>query len=497
METLLSVRPPQRSGVRLALGIVLIALGMATIFVPIPGAFLHLVIISILMGSGFLLLVPQNFRRFTFLGLLILFPGTGLALTLIPLSLGKPFSEMAIQEAALAFILLLVSYLTPMSLLVTFLLVLAFLSSELILAAHPLRDLGRSAVVRQLLTLIAGLQGPFLIVEDGEIKDEKKAGILRLLGGPGILVVRPCQAVVLERGGKITRIVGPGTVTLKPFERVRGVVPLNPRFLPVEPGDVLTADGVSLLHVSATVGYRFPQADLADGEEGDDEMSGVIKDSLCPARREDIVQMLKVTLAPNEWPRAVTSVAEIALRRVIGRHTLEGLFPITEETSAAILELIGSEATEECRRLTSGWGVEIIGMAVNTMTLPEEVADRVLAVWIADRQKQLSISQGEADAKRVRTFEEVRLAARQKAISEYINSLEEAWRKLPPDVAQRVERVLGWIMTHCAEDTAAGMRYISAMEKLMENPHAQVFIGQPPMVQSEHREPPETKATET
>jgi len=470
---------------------VLTVLGIAIIFVPIPGIFLHLVIIGALAGSGILLLMPQNLRRLIFLGLLTLFSGIGLALMLIPLSLGKPLNEITIQEAAPVSLLLLVSFLTAMGLLVAFLFALAFLSSELILAAHPLRNLGRSAVMRQLLTLIAGLQGPYLIVEGGEVKDEKKAGLLRLLGGPGILVVRPCQAVVLECCGKITRITGPGVVTLKPFERVRGVVPLSPRFLPVEPGDVLTADGVSLSHVSATVGYRFPQADLADGEDGDDEMSGVIRDDLCPARREDITQMLKVTSAPNEWPQAVTSAAEIALRRVIGRYTLEGLFPITEETSAAILELIGSEATEECRRLTSGWGVEIIGIALNTMALPEEVADRVLAMWVADRQKQLSISQGEADARRVRTFEEIRLAARQKAISGYISSLEEAWGKLPPEVAQRVERVLGWIMTHCAEDTAAGMRYINAMEKLMENPHAQVFIGQPPMVQSERREPPE------
>ena len=82
--------------------------------------------------------------------------------------------------------------------------------------------------------------------------------MLSRLGGPGVLVVRPGNAVVLERGGKITRIVGPGVHQLKRFEGLKssdgkGIVDLRTQFAPETATNVLTRDGIPLEIKAATV----------------------------------------------------------------------------------------------------------------------------------------------------------------------------------------------------------------------------------------------------
>lgn len=503
MNAWLSPFPSGRPALRWLFGALLLALAVVSVAALRIGP-LRWALFLLMAIIGSVLIAPSH--RLIFLIPLILLTGSGLTFDLSALlwPMDEPLRVELAQRAGSMALLGLLSILGIAGIVVVTFAALALLSSELILAMHPIRELGRGAVVFHLLKTALGLPGGCLVVENGEVKQKsEKDGTLRRLGGPGLLVVKPCQAAVLERGGEITNIVGPRTYTLRPFERVRGVIRLEPKLLAIDLRDVLTADGLAVPRVLAKVGYRFPQAP-EDGRSAEDgPFTGVIHDALYPTRREDLKKMLTVEPNPAEWDRTIEKIAAIAIRTVIGRHTLEELFPldrgpvsIVEGRVQGPYDILSSEAQQECRARTANWGIEITTLRLDSMDLPEELRSRVLAPWVADREKLLSLIQGEVDAKRERAFEEVRLQVRRKAIRELMDRLVELYTKIPPEAAQRLTSLIANLITCFAEDTAQGMRLVSALEKAIEGSQIIISIGPPPAVFPTSPERPGEEITE-
>lgn len=483
MNALPSPSPPGRSIPGWVVGALVWALAMTGVAILRIGP-LRWMIFLLVAVIGSILITPKY--RLALLILLFFLTGIGLAFDLIPLlwPVDEPMRVELTQRAGSVAALWLVSTLGVAGLAAIVLTILAFLSSELILALHPIGELGRSAVMFHLLAMALGIPGGYWVVEDGEVK-QKKDGVLRLLGGPGLLDVSPCHAVVLERGGQITGIVGPRIHTLRPFERVRGVIRLEPRLLTIDLRDVAMAGGLTVPRVLAKVGYHFPLASIDEQDEGDQRFKGVLRDDLYPTRREDLRKMLAVEPDPAKWDRAVEQIAAMAIRAVIGRYTLEELFPLNREPVSVIegrvqgpYDRLSSEAYQACHERTTDWGIEITILQLE-MKPPEELHSRALAPWVAEREKVLSLAQGEADAKRERAFEEIRLETRRKAVREMIERLVELYEKLPPETASRLASLVAKTMVYFAEDTAQGMRLISALEKVIEGSQVFVSVGPP------------------
>jgi len=71
--------------------------------------------------------------------------------------------------------------------------------------------------------------GHYLLIREGQIVPRYRASSLAKMGGPGYLIIYADSAVVLERQGRFTRVLGPGYFFLMPFETVRRVVDLRPQ----------------------------------------------------------------------------------------------------------------------------------------------------------------------------------------------------------------------------------------------------------------------------
>lgn len=108
-------------------------------------------------------------------------------------------------------------------------------------------DVSFGQVWSHTLSSILGLARFLLIVEDKEIKGTKwEKKILDVFGGPGWLMVYSGQAVVLQRHGKLTRAVGRGSVMLRPFEKIKAILPLTPQGGVQDIENVMTRDRISL-----------------------------------------------------------------------------------------------------------------------------------------------------------------------------------------------------------------------------------------------------------
>ena len=91
--------------------------------------------------------------------------------------------------------------------------------------------LDHGAARRILFSVLFNFNYPYLLVRNGDWEVLTKwAGILGGLGGPGILIVQPGNAVVMHSGGKITRVETGGIVMPRSrFETILRVVNLAPR----------------------------------------------------------------------------------------------------------------------------------------------------------------------------------------------------------------------------------------------------------------------------
>jgi hypothetical protein len=85
---------------------------------------------------------------------------------------------------------------------------------------------------------------PLLIVKQGRI-DVGGGDLSDRVGGRALLIVYNDSAVVLERGGRLTRVVGPSIGFLQPFERIWEVVDLRHQRWPLTV-NAMTKEGIPI-----------------------------------------------------------------------------------------------------------------------------------------------------------------------------------------------------------------------------------------------------------
>ena len=133
-------------------------------------------------------------------------------------------------------------------------------------------------------------------VTDGELRVERVGQISALtrwimrLAPPGQLLVDVGYAAVLERGGKFTRVVGPGMVHTQGFERVAYVVDVRPQ--EVELSETVRIEGEPYdLHLRAWVQVRGPAREEA-GEAGAEEGEEALPANPYPFKPEAVYRLV-------------------------------------------------------------------------------------------------------------------------------------------------------------------------------------------------------------
>jgi hypothetical protein len=87
------------------------------------------------------------------------------------------------------------------------LLTVAYASAVYILALHEVEGVSRWDALRYVVTLILGINLPFMVVENGQALVTKEAGKIGVIGGPGELIIKQGNAEEspLSRRGFFTR----------------------------------------------------------------------------------------------------------------------------------------------------------------------------------------------------------------------------------------------------------------------------------------------------
>lgn len=101
--------------------------------------------------------------------------------------------------------------------------------------------------------VFGGGEAPLLEVQAGRVNLEGSV-VLRQVGGPGSLHIDHDSVVVTERLSRLHRVLGPGTHSLEPFEKIWDVVDLRPQRRSVHV-EFMTRDGIPV-HCDAVIRFR-------------------------------------------------------------------------------------------------------------------------------------------------------------------------------------------------------------------------------------------------
>ena len=184
---------------------------------------------------------------------------------------------------------------------------------------------------------------PFVIVNEGKILGGQQQPTVQI-GGPASLVVRNNSAVLLERNGRLNRVLGPGFYRLRRFEKVRTIVDLRPR------RTHYTVNGMSRegIPVLWTLDIDYQINDSGKGRHG------ATPQNPFPFSEEAVMKaathqwIADSDSADPSWrDQLAFAAAEPELRRIIAQHTLIQLL----EPGMSITDFIAAHYTEDELRI--------------------------------------------------------------------------------------------------------------------------------------------------
>jgi regulator of protease activity HflC (stomatin/prohibitin superfamily) len=279
------------------------------------------------------------------------------------------------------------------------------------------------------LVVSAGERRNHILVQNGKALVAHSARRFPAAGGPGELIVRQGNIAVLERSGKITRIVNAGITQLRPRETIRDVFSLNPKRNSAVIEHVLTQDGIPL-DITLTMAYQIEPASLVDKRsesrhtpEGE-ALTRKLDDGLYQVYEATIRKALWMSQAGTlarldtenggermyryvieaTWERVAGNLPDHNLRDYIMAHRFDELFELDGidgkqpeirvrtrkiyEIEQAMLEEIGPG------RLNSG--VLVRGLDIGKIKFPERVEHILLNRWEAESEAKRRVILGRA-----------------------------------------------------------------------------------------------------
>lgn len=347
------------------------------------------------------------------------------------------------------------------------LVVVGYFSSIYVLALHE--DLTPRDAFKSFMLLIFNVQRHWLLIKDGEIIPLKEKGFARDWLSLGKVIVTPGNAVVMEKGGKITGIYGPG-VFLTGKERIRQIFDLRLQFDIQELDNVITADRIPL-KITLGVGYKITPAPnpnaLSVLKEKNYGLFPVAKETLCKAA---------FNATAGGWTGFAKGAPASQLRDQIMAHRFNELFEIHTEKQdisirvnerqikhieTAILDTVNGFAD-------TAMGVTITGVDIVEITLPDDVT---AAVNMGIRSR--------AEAEAIQTIEETRNFARGEMVANILASISSQTNQPIGDMELRLATVFANISRRALTDDVLGHEYVKVLEKLAAGDGMKIFNASP------------------
>ncbi len=461
----------------------LIAFVLGLVLIAVYAVDIRTGIAATLLIAPILILLTDHFVRAALFFIFIWF--------IVLITLSSVFGSQQVTTDAntpndLLFTTLLASILISTCLVMGGFLILLYTSSEWVLGISSYLGVTRFQAIRVLLSRLLGTQLPYLIIGDGELAVASRGNIMTTFGGPGLLIIKPRNAAVLEWGGQITRILGPGVYTTRMFETVKPPIDLCPQKGKFSIEEIPTREGIPL-RFNVRFSYRIEtvaeqqQRHLAvDNPPGIDTMfTGTLPGD--PHYSQNAVGRAVYSAGAEGWKSETEHAIRAALYDVIETTSLERIFGEVEDPLAGptdeTLRALADRACLLTWSRTAQWGVYIEFIDIVDVHVPEPIQQRVLSVWHAEAESDIIARKSQAEVAAYSAIEGARQAATASTLEEFTNAAQTAAGFMDTDVMPLYIALLQRIAEEMNRDRASAYRYFHTLEAMSRNPGANVIVN--------------------
>lgn len=380
------------------------------------------------------------------------------------------------------------------------------ISSEFVLALRKNANIDWRTALRYLWSLVMGINYPWLIVEDGEITESKPKGVLADMGGPGNIVLRPGNVVVLQKHGQITQIAAPGLIPTRRFEQIRAIVELKPMWTSNILENVLTKDRIPL-RVTFGVGYQIePKSEVDKRPDSHTPPDGV---ALTPLLSDGVYEVYEASIrkavfdTASDWQTTSVAFAENLLRDTVATYYFDQIFRKFDEPdhndgpggfnpNERTISEIEEKIKEKHKAIASAWGVHTRALDIKIIELPEKAGELMLDWWRAGWQKRVTDVQADAlrrtieqrgrgEAQALTDIENARMEACQRLLDSVTTNIAGIVRdQIQEDSSATIEQFLGALEAFsramAVADTSTAIRYVEALEKMADESGTKVLV---------------------
>lgn len=266
---------------------------------------------------------------------------------------------------------------------------------------------------------------PLLSVREGQV-DPDGPETLHMVGGSGFLSIGHDSAAVVERGGIITRVLGPGSHRLDDFERVWDVVDLRPQRRKVTV-QANTRDGIP---VSCQAEIRFH----IDNGENFPASRNSSSYRFTPVTEKSVLNVTtsKVALAPGsprrttDWTiRISNGILDGEVRNRIEKFRLDEILA-PRRTDRPFIEKLEEKIEASVRKTAWNLGVHVDRVQLSPI-LPaeEEISQQWLESWRSAWELKASRDKARAKAAGTKEIKLARIQAQATLLTGIIEDVQE------------------------------------------------------------------------
>ncbi|MGI0102514.1 MAG: SPFH domain-containing protein [Nitrosotalea sp.] len=222
-------------------------------------------------------------------------------------------------------------------------------------------------VVIGILILVIGIGAGLFYHNDAITYLAMATGII-VIASSFLMIIKQYERAVILRLGKYNRQVGPGVQTRLPFADNILVVDIREKVSEFKAERMLTKDNVPVT-IDAILRYRIIEQ-----------------------RAKDAI------LNVENFNQMIQQVSQTTLRNSIGSSLFQDILSKREDVNAHIKTVIESEA--------SNWGVEVTGVEIRQVIIPQELESAMSMQAQAEREKNARVTYGESEVLVAKKFEE-------------------------------------------------------------------------------------------
>jgi len=222
-------------------------------------------------------------------------------------------------------------------------------------------------VILGILILLIGIGAGLYSQNDAILYLAIAAGIAIIISS-FLMIIKQYERAIILRLGKYNRQVGAGIQTRLPFADNILVVDIREKVSEFKAERMLTKDNVPVT-IDAILRYKIIEA-----------------------RAKDAI------LNVENFNQMIQQVSQTTLRNNIGSSLFQDILSKREEINSHVRTIIESEA--------SNWGVEVTGVEIRQVIIPQELESAMSMQAQAEREKSARVTYGESEVLVAKKFEE-------------------------------------------------------------------------------------------